>query len=128
LSEHSIGLPQTRRAHRAISSIHRSRGAGALGCFNVPDQTNLSGNAGLQAGVYDELPLRRQHDAHPLAKPGDVLVVSACDHPEQGGFGEMLATARVAKMLAGLVTDAGVRDGPAIRNTPAFISSLMGCA
>jgi 4-hydroxy-4-methyl-2-oxoglutarate aldolase len=63
-----------------------------------------------------------------LAKPGDLLVVSACDHPEQGGFGEMLATARVATKLAGLVTDAGVRDGPAIRNTPAFISSLMGCA
>ncbi len=50
-----------------------------------------------------------------LAKPGDVLVVSAGDRPEQGGFGEVLATACMAKGIAGLVTDAGVRDGPAVR-------------
>jgi 4-hydroxy-4-methyl-2-oxoglutarate aldolase len=50
-----------------------------------------------------------------LAQPGDVLVVSAGDHPEQGGFGEVLATACKAKGIVGLVTDAGVRDGPAIR-------------
>src|SRR5215471_21860731 len=49
-----------------------------------------------------------------LAKPGDVLIVSAGDHPEQGGFGEVLATACVAKGIVGLVTDAGVRDGSAI--------------
>src|ERR1700738_5320510 len=52
-----------------------------------------------------------------LAKPGDVLVVSAGDHPEQGGFGEVLSTACVAKGIVGLVTDAGVRDGPAVRDT-----------
>src|SRR5260370_39462765 len=52
-----------------------------------------------------------------LAKPGDVLVVSAGDHPEQGGFGEVLSTACVAKGIVGLVTDAGVRDGPAARDT-----------
>src|SRR5260221_14433648 len=52
-----------------------------------------------------------------LAKPGDVLVVSAGDHPEQGGFGEVLSTACVAKGIVGLVTDAGVRDGPAGRGT-----------
>jgi 4-hydroxy-4-methyl-2-oxoglutarate aldolase len=51
-----------------------------------------------------------------LAQPGDVLVVSAGDHPEQGGFGEVLTTACMAKGIVGLVTDAGVRDGPAIRN------------
>lgn len=50
-----------------------------------------------------------------LAKPGDVLIVSAGDHPEQGGFGEVLSTACMAKGIVGLVTDAGVRDGPAIR-------------
>lgn len=50
-----------------------------------------------------------------LAQPGDMLVVSAGDHPEQGGFGEVLATACKAKGIVGLVTDAGVRDGPAIR-------------
>jgi 4-hydroxy-4-methyl-2-oxoglutarate aldolase len=50
-----------------------------------------------------------------LARRGDVLVVSAGDRPEQGGFGEVLATACLAKGIVGLVTDAGVRDGAAIR-------------
>lgn len=50
-----------------------------------------------------------------LAQPGDVLIVSAGDHPEQGGFGEVLTTACMAKGIVGLVTDAGVRDGLAIR-------------
>ena len=50
-----------------------------------------------------------------LAQPGDVLIVSAGDHPEQGGFGEVLTTACMAKGIVGLVTDAGVRDGPAIQ-------------
>jgi 4-hydroxy-4-methyl-2-oxoglutarate aldolase len=50
-----------------------------------------------------------------LAQPGDVLVVSAGDHPQQGGFGEVLATASMAKGIAALVTDAGVRDGAAVR-------------
>lgn len=50
-----------------------------------------------------------------MAQPGDVLIVSAGDHPEQGGFGEVLATACKAKGIVGLVTDAGVRDGTAIR-------------
>jgi 4-hydroxy-4-methyl-2-oxoglutarate aldolase len=50
-----------------------------------------------------------------LAQPGDVLVVSAGDHPEQGGFGEVLTTACMAKGIVGLVTDAGARDGPAIQ-------------
>lgn len=51
-----------------------------------------------------------------LAKPGDVLVVAAGDQPEQGGFGEVLATACKAKGIVGLVTDAGTRDGPAVRD------------
>ena len=51
-----------------------------------------------------------------LAQPGDMLVVSAGDHTEQGGFGEVLATACKAKGIAGLVLDASVRDGPAVRD------------
>lgn len=50
-----------------------------------------------------------------LAKPGDVLVVNAGNQPQQGGFGEVLATASVAKGIVALVTDAGVRDGAAVR-------------
>jgi 4-hydroxy-4-methyl-2-oxoglutarate aldolase len=49
-----------------------------------------------------------------LARAGDILVVSAGDQPEQGGFGEVLATACLAKGIVGLVTDASVRDGSAI--------------
>lgn len=61
-----------------------------------------------------------------LAQPGDVLVISAGDRPEQGGFGEVLATACMAKGIVGLVTDAGVRDGPALRekNFAAFCYGL----
>lgn len=50
-----------------------------------------------------------------VARPGDVLVVSAGNHTEQGGFGEVLTTACLARGIAGLVTDAGVRDGLAIK-------------
>lgn len=50
-----------------------------------------------------------------VAEPGDVLVVSAGDHPQQGGFGEVLATACIAKGIVGLVTDAGARDGTALK-------------
>ncbi len=50
-----------------------------------------------------------------VAQPGDVLVVCAGDRPEQGGFGEVLATACMAKGIVGIVTDAGVRDGSALR-------------
>ncbi len=50
-----------------------------------------------------------------VAQPGDMLVVSAGDRPEQGGFGEVLATACAAKGIVALVTDAGVRDGPALQ-------------
>ena len=45
-----------------------------------------------------------------LAQPGDVLVVSAGDNPDQGGFGDVLAAACIGKGIAGLVIDAGVRD------------------
>lgn len=62
-----------------------------------------------------------------LAKPGDVLVVSAGDHPEQGGFGEVLATACVAKGIVGLVTDASVRDGLAVRDTGFNVFSYGLC-
>ncbi len=51
-----------------------------------------------------------------LAQPGDVLVVTFGGHAEQGGFGEVLATACQARSIAGLVTDGGVRDGQALRD------------
>ncbi len=61
-----------------------------------------------------------------VAKPGDVLVVSAGGHRPQGGFGEVLTTACVSRGIAGLVIDACVRDGAAIRdmNWPVFSTGL----
>ncbi|MFV0335190.1 MAG: 4-carboxy-4-hydroxy-2-oxoadipate aldolase/oxaloacetate decarboxylase [Tropicimonas sp.] len=60
------------------------------------------------------------------AKPGDVLVVSAGGLRVQGGFGEVLATACASRGIAGLIIDAGVRDGAAIRKMgfPVFSTGL----
>lgn len=44
------------------------------------------------------------------AQKGDVIVVAAGDHEEAGSFGGVLGNACLAKGIAGLVTDSGVRD------------------
>ena len=62
-----------------------------------------------------------------VARPGDVLVVSAGNHTEQGGFGEVLTTACLARGIAGLVTDAGVRDGLAIKKLGFPVFCLGSC-
>lgn len=61
-----------------------------------------------------------------LAKPGDVLVVSAGNNPNQGGFGDVLAAACIGKGIKGLIIDAGVRDGRILRdmNFPVFCLGL----
>ncbi len=61
-----------------------------------------------------------------VAEPGDVLVVAAGGRERQGGFGEVLATACRARGIAGLVMDAGVRDGAALRamDFPVFCPGL----
>lgn len=61
-----------------------------------------------------------------LAKPGDVLVVSAGNNPNQGGFGDVLAAACIGRGIAGLIVDAGVRDGRGLReiNFPVFSLGL----
>lgn len=50
------------------------------------------------------------HHAIVTAEPGDVLVVSTGGVREFGYFGEVMAVAAIARGLAGLVIDAGVRD------------------
>jgi 4-hydroxy-4-methyl-2-oxoglutarate aldolase len=61
-----------------------------------------------------------------VAGPGDVLVVATGESSEQGSFGEVLTTWCMARGIAGLVTDGGVRDGLAIRNKgfPVFCPGL----
>lgn len=48
------------------------------------------------------------------AQPGDVLIVSSGNQPA-GQFGDVLANACVARGIAALVTDGGVRDSREIR-------------
>ncbi len=62
-----------------------------------------------------------------LARPGDVLVVSAGENPAQGGFGDVLAAACIGKGIIGLVIDASVRDGAGLRATGFPIFSLGLC-
>src|SRR6478736_1544786 len=60
------------------------------------------------------------------AKPGDVIVVSAGEYTEAGSFGDVLANACMARGIAGLVTDTGVRDTQEIRRLglPVFSRSV----
>lgn len=48
------------------------------------------------------------------AQPGDVIIVSAGEYEEAGSFGDVLGNACVAKGIAGVVTDTGVRDTQAL--------------
>lgn len=66
-------------------------------------------------------------EAISLAQPGDVLVVSAGNNPEQGGFGEVLATACMGREIAAFVTDAGVRDASALCTLGLPVFSLGLC-
>lgn len=60
------------------------------------------------------------------AQPGDVIVVSAGGYTEAGSFGDVLANACLARGIAGLITDTGVRDTAEIRRLglPVFSRSV----
>lgn len=52
----------------------------------------------------------RLHHAIYAASPGDVIVATAAGGYEYGYFGEVLAEAALARGIAGLIIDGGVRD------------------
>ncbi len=61
------------------------------------------------------------------AEPGDVIVVSAGEYEEAGSFGEVLGNACVAKGIAGVVTDTGVRDTKELIRLGLPVFSLSVC-
>jgi 4-hydroxy-4-methyl-2-oxoglutarate aldolase len=58
------------------------------------------------------------HRAIYAAQPGDVLVVHTSGGHDYGYWGEVMATAAIARGLAGLVIDGGVRDARQLRTMP----------
>ncbi len=50
------------------------------------------------------------HRAIAAAQPGDVLVVNTCGGVEYGYWGEIMASAAIARRLSGLIITGGVRD------------------
>jgi len=66
------------------------------------------------------------HAAVEVCQPGDVLVVSTTAESTDGMFGELLATSCLAHGIAGLVTEAGVRDVADLRamNFPVWTKAI----
>jgi 4-hydroxy-4-methyl-2-oxoglutarate aldolase len=111
----------------SAATIHEAqgrRGALASSIKPVDHRMSLCGPAfPVRCAPRDNLMLQVAI-AH--AQPGDVVVVSAGEYAEAGSFGDVLANACLAKGLAGLVTDTGVRDTAELRKLgfPVFSYSV----
>lgn len=111
----------------SAATIHEAqgrRGALASSIKPVDHRMSLCGPAfPVRCAPRDNLMLQV---AISCAQPGDVIVVSAGEYAEAGSFGDVLANACLAKGLAGLVTDTGVRDTAELRTLgfPVFSYSV----
>ena len=110
------------------ATIHEAQGRlGALSSRIKPidRQMSLCGPAfTVQSSPRDNIML--QLGIH-YAKAGDVIVVSAGEYEEAGSFGDVLGNACVAKGIAGVVTDTGVRDTMALIALGLPVFSLSVC-
>jgi 4-hydroxy-4-methyl-2-oxoglutarate aldolase len=93
------------------ATIHEAQGR--LGAINsqikpIDRSMKLCGSAfTVESSPRDNIMLQL---AIHYAQAGDVIVVSAGEYTEAGSFGGVLGNACVAKGIAGVVTDTGVRD------------------
>lgn len=110
------------------ATIHEAQGRlGALSSRIKPidRQMSLCGPAfTVQSSPRDNIML--QLGIH-YAQAGDVIVVSAGEYEEAGSFGDVLGNACVAKGIAGVVTDTGVRDTMALIALGLPVFSLSVC-
>ena len=67
------------------------------------------------------------HAAIHVSHPGDVIVCTMGNYPEQGPFGDCMATAAMMKGVQGLVIDSGVRDGETIKELGFNVFSKGHC-
>lgn len=109
------------------ATIHEAQGRlGALSSKIKPIDRNMTvcGPAfTVESAPRDNIMLQL---AIHYAQAGDVIVVSSGEYEEAGSFGDVLGNACVAKGIAGVITDTGVRDTMALieLGLPVFSRSI----
>ena len=110
------------------ATIHEAQGRlGALSSRIKPidRQMSLCGPAfTVECAPRDNIMLQL---AIHYAQAGDIIVVSAGEYEEAGSFGDVLGNACVAKGIAGIVTDTGVRDTAGLIELGLPVFSLSVC-
>ncbi|TCV65951.1 4-carboxy-4-hydroxy-2-oxoadipate aldolase/oxaloacetate decarboxylase [Neorhizobium sp. S3-V5DH] len=115
-------------SRHSVATIHEAQGRlGALSSRIKPVDRAMSfcGTAfTVKCAPRDNIML--QVAIH-YAKAGDVIVVSAGEYEEAGSFGDVLANACLAKGIAAVVTDTGVRDTADLIKLGLPVFSLSVC-
>lgn len=115
-------------SRHSVATIHEAQGRlGALSSRIKPVDRAMSfcGTAfTVKCAPRDNIML--QVAIH-YAKAGDVVVVSAGEYEEAGSFGDVLANACLAKGIAAVVTDTGVRDTADLIKLGLPVFSLSVC-